>query len=246
MARLIALATDFGSQGIYTGQMHAVLLASNPDIAVVDLVNDLPAFQPQLGAYLLASMVPFLPQDALYVCVVDPGVGSDRAALILKADGRWLVGPDNGILAVVARRAGACLWWRITWKPVKLSHSFHGRDLFAPVAAMLARDDPVPGEPIAAEQVIGTNWPGDLAKIVYVDHFGNLITGLRSESLSDRQVVRLNGRSIPFARTFSDVPPGSAFWYANSIGLVEIAVNQGRAEQMFKLRPGEEVGIPAR
>jgi len=246
MARLIALATDFGSQGIYTGQMHAVLLASNPDIAVVDLVNDLPAFQPQLGAYLLASMVPFLPQDALYVCVVDPGVGSDRAALVLKADGRWLVGPDNGILAVVARRAGASRWWRITWKPAKLSRSFHGRDLFAPVAAMLARGDPVPGEPIAEEQVIGINWPDDLAKIVYVDHFGNLITGFRSQTVSERQIVRIGGRSIPFARTFSDVPPGSAFWYSNSNGLVEIAVNQGRADQVFNLRPGDELEIPAR
>ena len=110
MTRLIALATDFGGQGIYTGQMQALLLDSNPDIRVVDLVNDLPAFQPQLGAYLLASLVSYLPGDALCVCVVDPGVGSDRAALVLEADQRWLVGPDNGILAMAARRANRCRW----------------------------------------------------------------------------------------------------------------------------------------
>lgn len=245
MVNLIALATDFGSQGIYTGQMHGVLLAGNPDIPVVDLVNDLPAFQPQLGAYLLASIIPFMPSDALYVCVVDPGVGSDRAPLVLRADDQWLVGPDNGILAMVARRADRCHWWRITWKPPKLSHSFHGRDLFAPVAAMLAADEPVPGEPISGEHVLGTNWPEDLAKIVYVDHFGNLITGLRAGIIGDDRVLNIEGHSIPFARTFSDAPPGGAFWYANSNGLVEIAVNQGRADRMFNLVPGDEVQIPA-
>ena len=159
MARLIALATDFGDQGIYTGQMRARLLERNPRIPVIDLIKDLPAFRPQLGAYLLASIVPHMPEDTLYVCVVDPGVGSERAALVLQADGRWFVGPDNGILAIAARRSRQCGWWRITWKPPALSHSFHGRDLFAPVAAMLARDEPVPGEPVAAEQIMGTDWP---------------------------------------------------------------------------------------
>ena len=173
MTRLIALATDFGGQGIYTGQMAAVLLAGNPRIPVIELVNDLPSFQPKLGAYLLASLVPYLPGDALCVCVVDPGVGSDRGALVLQTDAQWLVGPDNGILAMAARRADSCRWWRITWRPAALSHSFHGRDLFAPVAAMLARDEPVPGEPIAGEQVIGSDWPDDLARVIYVDHFGH-------------------------------------------------------------------------
>ena len=240
------MATDFGSQGIYTGQMHGVLLAGNPDIPVVDLVNDLPAFQPRLGAYLLASIVPFMPSDALYVCVVDPGVGSDRAPLVLRADDQWLVGPDNGILAMVARRADRHRWWRITWKPPKLSHSFHGRDLFAPVAALLARDEPVPGEQISGEQVVGADWPEDLAKIVYVDHFGNLITGLRAGIIGDDQVLHIDGRAIPFARTFSDAPPGGAFWYTNSNGLIEIAVNQGRADRMFNLVPGDQVQIPVR
>lgn len=244
MTRLIALATDFGCQGIYAGQMQAALLAGNPNIPVIDLVNDLPAFQPQLGAYLIASLVPYLPGDSVCVCVVDPGVGGDRGALVLQADAHWLVGPDNGILALAARRAGSRRWWRITWKPTALSNSFHGRDLFAPVAAMLARDDPVPGEPMSAERVIGSDWPDDLARIVYIDHFGNLITGVRALSLNENQVVRIRERSIPHARTFSDVPPGSAFWYANSNGLVEIAANRDRAEQVFGLRAGDAVEIP--
>ena len=245
MARLIALVTDFGKQGIYTGQMRAVLLSCNPHIPVVDLVNDLPAFQPQLGTYLIASIVPFMPSGTLYLCVVDPGVGSNRAALVLRADEQWLVGPDNGILAMAARRAERCRWWRITWKPAELSRSFHGRDLFAPVAAVLARGEPVPGEPISAERVVGADWPDDLAKVVYADHFGNLITGLRSRMVPEDQVLHIKGRSIPFARTFSEVPLGSPFWYPNSNGLVEISVNQGSAQEMFDLAPGDEVQIPA-
>src|SRR5271165_4542415 len=130
---LIALFTDFGLAGPYTGQMKAVLLRDAPGIAVVDLFADAPAARPQPSAYLLAAYAAWFPAGTVFPCVVDPGVGGPRVPLIIEADGRWYVGPDNGLFELVLRRAAKARVWRITFEPVSLSASFHGRDLFAPV-----------------------------------------------------------------------------------------------------------------
>jgi len=137
--------------------------------------------------------------------------------------------------------------WTIDWKPERLSSSFHGRDLFAPVAAMLELGDPVPGEAVTAE-VLTSNplpeqWPADLAEIVYIDHFGNAMTGIRGDVLATNQAITVKGYRIGWARTFSDVNLGEGFWTINSSGLVEIAVNQGNAKSDFDLRVGDIVNI---
>ena len=143
---MIVLFTDFGLAGPYVGQMRAVLHARAPDAPVVNLFADAPRFEPKLAAYLLAAYVEEFPAGTVFLAVVDPGVGGARAPAIVEADGRWFVGPENGLFAILARRADAFRWWRITWTPARLSASFHGRDLFAPVAAMLASGEPPPGE----------------------------------------------------------------------------------------------------
>ena len=139
---MIVLFTDFGINGPYVGQMKAVLFQQAPGVSVVDLFADAPAFEPQLSAYLLAAYVNEFPQGSVFLCVVDPGVGNQsRRPVIVKVDERWFVGPDNGLFNVICTRAKnpkAIQWWQITWQPPKLSSSFHGRDLFAPVAARLA------------------------------------------------------------------------------------------------------------
>ena len=132
---MIVLFTDFGPGGPYTGQTKAVLAQEAPGVPVIDLADDLAPYAPEPAAYLLAALAAAFPPGAVFVCVVDPGVGSERAPLALGAGGRWFVGPDNGLLAIVARRAGDARWFAIAWRPESLSASFHGRDLFAPVAA---------------------------------------------------------------------------------------------------------------
>ena len=132
---MIVLCTDFGLEGPYTGQVKAVLARAAPAVPVIDLFADLPPFRPQAAAYLLAAYGLVLVAGDVIVAVVDPGVGGARAALALEADGRWYVGPDNGIFELVLRRAHAARSWRIDWRPTALSATFHGRDLFAPVAA---------------------------------------------------------------------------------------------------------------
>jgi S-adenosylmethionine hydrolase len=238
---MIVLFTDFGLYGPYTGQMKAVLHRMAPGIPVIDLFADAPVGRPKASAYLLAAYAAWFPAGTVFLCVVDPGVGGMRRAMILKADDQWYVGPDNGLFELVQRRARQALTWDIDWKPQRLSASFHGRDLFAPVAAVLARGEPPPGLPSADASDRKPDWPDDLGEIVYVDHFGNAMTGLRAAMLPANARLAASNRVLERARTFSDLPPGTAFWYENSNGLAEIAVNQGRADLTLGIALGTKV-----
>jgi S-adenosylmethionine hydrolase len=229
---MIVLFTDFGPAGPYTGQIKAVLAREAPGIPVIDMLSDAPAFRPKPAAYLLAALAEAFPTDAVFLCVVDPGVGGDRAALVVEADGRRYVGPDNGLFEIVLRRSATSRVARITWTPSRLSASFHGRDLFAPVAAKLAAGAQVPTADVAAPEVRHPEWPDDLAEIIYIDHFGNAMTGLRAAPLALDAVMVAGERRISHARVFSEVATGEAFWYENASGLAEIAVNQGRADAL--------------
>lgn len=241
---MILLFTDFGLEGPYLGQVKAVLAAAAPAVPVIDLLSDAPPFDPGTAAYLLAALAEACPAGSVLLAVVDPGVGGPRAPIAVRAGGRWFVGPDNGLLAVAARRDPEAQAWEITWRPAALSASFHGRDLFAPVAARLAKGEPPPGGPRAVDLLVGAVWPPDLAQIVYCDRFGNLMTGLRATALGPDQGLRAGGHRLPRARTFSDLAPGEAFCYENANGLIEIAVNQGRADALLGLAVGDPVQIP--
>jgi hypothetical protein len=228
---MIVLFSDFGDAGLYVGQMKAVLGREAPGVAVLDLMHDAPPFNARAAAYLLAALVDVYPTGTIFLAIVDPGVGGAREALVVEADGRRFVGPDNGLFEIVMRHANSVALWTITWRPANLSASFHGRDLFAPVAARLARGEPVPGVLAERARHARPDWPDDLAEVIYVDAFGNAMTGLRARTLGAAAELAVGGRRLERARTFSDLPPGAAFWYENSSGLAEIAVNQGRADR---------------
>jgi S-adenosylmethionine hydrolase len=240
---MIALFTDFGLSGPYTGQMKAVLSQMAPDAPVVDLFADAPAGAPKTSSYLLAAYAAWFPEGTVFLCVVDPGVGGDRPAVMIEADRRWYVGPGNGLFELVQRRARETQSFDITWRPKTLSASFHGRDLFAPVAAMLARGNEPPGRLRADGADRRPDWPDDLAEIVYVDRYGNAMTGLRAAVLPPAAKLAAAGRVLERARTFSGRPPGAAFWYENSNGLAEIAVNSGRADRALGLAIGMAVEV---
>jgi S-adenosyl-L-methionine hydrolase (adenosine-forming) len=239
---MIALCTDFGLGGPYTGQVKAVLARMAPQVPVVDLFADLPAFAPQLAAFLLAAYaLRFEPGDVI-VAVVDPGVGSARRALVVEADGLWLTGPDNGLFEPILRRANAWRAWPIEVPADEgISATFHGRDMFAPAAARLALGEEPQGR--QAEPARFPDWPDDLAAIVYVDHYGNAMTGLRAASLAADTVLEVAGARIARQRIFADVPPGEALWYENANGLAEIAVNADSAAARFGLAPGSPVKV---
>lgn len=245
---MIVLFTDFGLEGPYIGQMKAILARQASNKPLIDLFSDAPACNPKASAYLLAAYAEEFPLDTVFLCVVDPGVGSaERRPAMMRASGRWFVGPDNGLFDIVARRGSHVEWWRIGWRPPRLSASFHGRDLFAPVAAQLAlgalpTDDFLAGAPLTWG--IETGWPDDLYEVVYVDHFGNAMTGIRATSLSADAILIARNDMFRQARTFADVPPGQGFWYENANGLVEIAVNQGRADEILGLKVGDVIAVP--
>lgn len=244
---MIVLFTDFGLEGPYQGQVKAVLHQEAPGVAVVDLFADAPAHDPELAAYLLAAYAKGFPRATVFLCVVDPGVGTAAGRpVVVKADGRWYVGPDNGLFELVARRAETLEWWEVTWRPRVLSASFHGRDLFAPVAARLARGDAPPGERADPGARRRPEWPDDLCKIVYIDRFGNAMTGLRAATLGDDHLLEAGGRCVRRARTFAEVPEGEGFWYENANGLAEIAVNRGRADAHFGLKLGTPIVVRER
>jgi S-adenosylmethionine hydrolase len=240
---MIVLFTDFGLAGPYTGQVKAVLHKAAPGETVIDLFADAPPRDPKAAAYLLAAYGPWFPVGTVLLGVVDPGVGSDRAALVVEADGRSYVGPGNGLFELVRRRAHSVRVLEIAWRPEQLSASFHGRDLFAPVAAALARGD----RPAAVERSSDfgrrADWPDDLAEIVYIDHYGNAMTGLRAASLPPDAALVAGETRIARARTFSDVPGGTPLWYENSNGLAEIAVSMERADERLGLAIGSSVEV---
>jgi S-adenosylmethionine hydrolase len=242
---MICLFTDFGLHGPYVGQLRAVLLDRAPGIAVIDLFADAPTANPKASSYLLAAYAAWFPAGTVFLAVVDPGVGGARPAVIVEADGRWYVGPGNGLFELVVRRAASARRWDITFKPPRLSATFHGRDLFAPVAAMLARGQAPCGALRTDDADRRKDWPDDLPEIVYVDHFGNALTGLRAVKLPSRARLGTGGRVLERARTFADQPPGSAFWYENSNGLAECAVASGRAATVLGLCVGSRVDVLA-
>ena len=238
----ILLFTDFGSGDIYVGQVKAVLQRSAPGVAVIDLLHDAPAFNVRASAHLLAALADRFAHDNVFLAVVDPGVGGERAAVAVQADRCWYVGPDNGLLSVVAARARKCDCRHIVWRPSQLSASFHGRDLFAPVAAALAAHGGLPEGWSERSGGLSVEFGGDdLAEVIYVDHFGNAHTGLRASGIARDAALLFGARRLPYARVFSEVAQGGAFWYENSQGLVEIAVNCGSAAQLLGLKIGDGV-----
>jgi S-adenosylmethionine hydrolase len=241
---MIATFTDFGLEGPYLGQVKAVLLGLAPGVPVIDLLADAPSFDPRASAYLLAALAPELPAATVVLAVVDPGVGTARLPMVAAIDGRWYVGPDNGLFEPLLRRSAKARTWRIDWRPERLSSSFHGRDLFAPTAARLAAGQgPEAAGCSAVPPPCRPDWPDDLAEVVYVDRYGNAMTGLRAATLPAGARLAAAGRELVRSATFGEVGPGEAFWYANSCGLAEIAVNGGAAATALSLVVGAPVEV---
>lgn len=238
---MIVLFTDFGWNGPYVGQMKAVLHEKAPGIPVVDLMHDVPSFDTVAASYLLASMVKQFPQDTIFISVIDPGVGHpERKPYMVQADSRWFVGPDNGLFNVVEKQADEVQRYEILWRPENLSNTFHGRDLFAPVAAMLSHWDMPENRILESREVMAAD---NLYQVIYMDHYGNAMTGIQGESLSKESKLIVDGVTLGFAETFSMVSRGEVFWYINSNDLVEIAVNQGNAMEQLSLQVGTTIDI---
>lgn len=238
---IIALFTDFGTQSVYIAQMEEVIRQLAPKASILILVSDAPAFDPLRSGYLLASITEQLPLGTIILGVVDPGVGTHhRQPVVLEAGGRVYVGPGNTLFSVVSQRTTDTRLSEIVWKPASLSSTFHGRDLFAPIAAHFAARKLRPGMLQPAETLLPAV-PNDLWEIIYIDQYGNAWTGICAEALQPDQVLMVRGVPLKSARTYAEVPPAVPFWYVNSMGLIEIAANGVNVAQRLALKIGSDV-----
>ena len=240
---MIFVFSDFGVNGPYSGTMRSVVMRQAPNVPICDLMCDAPDRNPKAASYLLAALTREFQKGDVVLAVVDPGVGSARRGLVIEADGVSFIGPDNGLFEMVIRRAKQVTIKVIDWMPQDASASFHGRDVFGPVAARVANDQAFASHDIATEDRFGAaqDWPDELAEVIYVDSYGNLMTGLSPRAVDEKIVI--NGRVFSGARTFADVPKGTGFHYRNSIGLCEVAVNCGRGDEVAGAVIGSTVSV---
>ncbi|MBX3727559.1 MAG: SAM-dependent chlorinase/fluorinase [Candidatus Sumerlaeia bacterium] len=259
MATPVFLLSDFGLADPFVGIMKAMILRLSPESPIVDLTHHVPACDVRHGALALEDSLPWLPAGAVVCAVVDPGVGTARSAVVVLTQSRWLVGPDNGLLAPVASADPAARFWRLrpggVIRPDR-SATFHGRDVFAPAAALLAAGnspesiaDPIPALVPLALPVAQPTADGVRLVILARDHFGNLTLNVRRHELpgllpaeSSRLVLLAAERRLEgLRRTFADVPPGEPVFYWNSADRLELAVHGGNAGRTLGLAPGDEV-----
>ena len=251
--RPVALLTDFGLADHYVGVLHAVLEREAPAVRRIDLGHQVPPADVWAGCFLLRCAWSSLPDDAVVLAVVDPGVGGDRRPLAARIGGRWLVAPDNGLAAAIGVAAEVAT---LDWQRMGLatpSATFHGRDLFAPAAARLARgDDPATlGDRVAPDGLEpcpipepdgnGGTWH---AVVIHVDRFGNLITNLRAVAAPPVAVAWYGApRPARRARSYDEAAPGEVVLLEGSSGLLELAVNRGSAAALTGLCRGDAVDI---
>jgi S-adenosyl-L-methionine hydrolase (adenosine-forming) len=255
--RLLTFLSDFGLDSPYPAAMKAVA-AGICDARFIDISHAVPPHAVRTGAYLLWSVAPACPAGTVHCAVVDPGVGTDRAPLAVASAGHVFVGPDNGLLLPAAKRLGSPDVYRLAnpaYRRESVSATFHGRDVFAPAAAHLAAGAAIGsvGPPVRDYVDLTlerAEWDGAALRgeVLWVDPFGNILTTIPGAALaripSGRAVmidVPRGGIRATAGHTFGDVPPGAAVVLAGSDGLVEIALNRGRAADVLPAAPGDPV-----
>lgn len=238
--RPLFLFTDFGWAGPYVGQLHAAVLAVDQRLRVIDLMHDAPAMRPDLAAPLLPRVCRDLPRFAMVAAIVDPGVGGERDALIVETPSTVFVGPDNGLFSCLTDVQRVSL---LKWRPPVMSVCFHGRDLFVPAAARIAL-----GEEVESTRIDTAAWqlrrPDSRAEcVVYIDGFGNLMTGIPAERLSAERRLQVGPHIVEYAETFCKSTKNQPFWYRNSLDLAEIALAGGSASALLRVALGDRVLI---
>ncbi|HEX6489241.1 MAG TPA: SAM-dependent chlorinase/fluorinase [Candidatus Dormibacteraeota bacterium] len=234
---VVTLTSDFGEGSPYVAALKAAVLASCPDAVLVDVTHSLEPFAIDSASFVLWAGTRHFEPGSVHLAVVDPGVGTARRALALSADGRFYVGPDNGLFAVVVEEAQSISAVELQ-RPPGASPTFEGRDLFAPSAARLSRGEAL--ESLGSKVEISALAPAVASgpRVVWVDRFGNLVLSLRPPV----RPLRLGGVLVEeLARTFGEAPPGIPFCYEGSMGRLEIGVRNGRADSVIGVGVGARV-----
>jgi S-adenosyl-L-methionine hydrolase (adenosine-forming) len=258
MSPVLTLTTDFGLRDHYVGVMKGVILGRCPNARIIDISHGIPPFSLWPAAYTIDQAAPYFPPGTIHVVVVDPGVGTARRAILVEALSYRFIAPDNGVLSMILSRDSGAVVREITNRELFLpavSATFHGRDLFAPVAASLASGAAVPeqvGPVLSAVELLPDVEPvqasenGWTGTVLSVDHFGNVVTNFAASrfSLGDF-TIELHGRVVAMScKTFGDSPMGGeCFSYGGSSGFIELGINQGNAAAFLGAAAGDRVGL---
>lgn len=258
MSQIITLTTDFGLQDHYVSAMKAVMLGIAPNVRFVDVSHEIPPQDIMAGAWVVRNTAFLYPPNTVHLVVVDPGVGTSRHPVVLKVKDQYFVGPDNGIFSLFfneydykAYKLNNSSFWR-----EGVSKTFHGRDIFAPVAAHLSNGVALEdiGEPI--DELVTYHWAVPIADkdglqgwVVHIDRFGNLVTNISEELIDDhlkRKNVKIyvgNTMLNKIVSTFGDVEEGEPAAFIGSSGMLEIGINKGNAGRMLSVDKGAQISI---
>ncbi len=257
MTPAITLLTDFGDQDGYVGVMKGVIVGICPTVRILDLTHAVPPQNIAAARFTLLQTYRYFPPGTIHTVVVDPGVGTARRAIAVQTATGYFVGPDNGVLSGVLEEEEAIAAVALTcpayWRTPQPSPTFHGRDIFAPVAAHLAAGVPLAalGPAIAPAGLLRLTLPTPqitdtlmIGHVQHVDYFGNLITTLKGDRLAARSwQLQVGQITMPVGQTYGDVPIGHAIAIVGSHGWVEIAVNGSSAQARLRLRVGDEIRL---
>jgi S-adenosyl-L-methionine hydrolase (adenosine-forming) len=249
----VTLLTDFGTGDGYVAAMKGVITQIAPSVIIDDASHDIEPGDVHAAAWALAGYWHLFPVGTVHVVVVDPGVGSERRSLAVECDGRYLVGPDNGVFT---RALAAAEVWRAvaienrSFMRDVISSTFHGRDIFAPAAAHIASGTPLESLGAAVTDPVLLEIPAPVqdggaidGAIVHVDRFGNLVTNVPQALAAAVAVVHIGGRSLPLQRTYADVERGELLALVGSHGHIEVALRDGSAAELLQVRPGHAVRV---
>jgi S-adenosyl-L-methionine hydrolase (adenosine-forming) len=244
MSRVVTLTTDFGTADGYVGEMKGVLLSLGGSIQIVDITHEIPPQDVEFARITVARTWRRFPAGTIHIVVVDPGVGSSRDALAVESDQRFLVGPDNGVLSPALFETSA----RAVALPIPkhASSTFHGRDVFAPAAALLARGESLDSLGTPALDPVVRRTPAPVRRpdgaiegeIIAIDRFGNAITNLAG---IDSGIVSLRDLAIPVRHTYADAPIGTAVAVVGSSDLLEVAIRNDNAARALGISRGDKV-----
>lgn len=258
--RIITLLTDFGARDAFVGIMKGVILRLNPAATLIDLSHEVPPQDILAGALILRSAAPFFPPETMHVAVVDPGVGSSRRAIVVETSQAILIGPDNGLLSLAAQASEVKQIVQLTDEQYFLpqrSQTFHGRDVFAPIAAHVSLGVPLESLGKSLPTMERLSLPpvkhiqgGLLGSVIYIDHFGNAITNITKADLrpfsKNTLLVSIDAvHTCKIETTYATVEIGDPVALVNSWGMLEIAVRNGSAARRFAIHTGQSIRISA-
>jgi S-adenosylmethionine hydrolase len=254
---MITLTSDFGLEDPYVAEMKGVILTINPKATIIDVTHGVEKFNISMGAFMLASAIPYFPKGTVHLAVVDPGVGTERRAILIQTKLAFFVGPDNGVVLLVAQNHGIERIYELANPKFMLpepSFTFQGRDVFSPVAAHLdmgvnpSEFGPEIKDPVKPEfACVQRSNDVLIGEVLHIDNFGNIITNISAREIANAKIINVKMQDfslkLALGKTYAIAKLKEPICVIGSHGFLEIALNQDSAAQKFKMKAGDKVEV---